>query len=364
MHKALVAAAAAFIPSREARRRFRRTHADASDGLSFRMFDGTRAYYPIYNAQVPLPSAESELYDATGRRIHTFFLRDFHFSHAPAYTGGRILWDRYNFGLRHHFYTHRAMLETMGHPDRRYGMLGETMGVVPEDYLIFDEHPGLEKDFDRVFTYSKRLLDRLPNAAFVPFCADVKLDFAAGRGAPWPPTEGLHAAKTRDVSILSSGKAMCPLHELRIETARKLRRLGLADAFGTFDSDLGYVRAYDTLAPYRFSVVFENSTEDYAFTEKLTNCLACQTIPIYVGPPSVGDYFNSDGIIRLDPGEVGGIESVLKGATAGFYAERLPAVLDNYRRVQRYRNAVDFMYEEYLAADLDGPGAALEERQS
>lgn len=352
MNKTLANVVSAFIPSREARRRFRRLHG-RDGGLSFRYYDGSRAYYPIYNSSVPLVAEEPEIYNGRGERIHTCFFRDFHLSRTSGYFGGRLMLDRYNFGLKHHLYTHRAMLETMGNPDRRYGALMETMGVLPEDYLVFDENPGLEKDFDRIFTYSKRLLDKLPNAAFVPFCSNVRLDFAT-IGEAGLAQDGLFAAKRKNVSILSSAKAMCPLHALRIETAKKLRRLGLADAFGTFDPSLGYVRAYDTLADYRFSVVFENSVEDYCFTEKLTNCFACQTIPIYVGPPGIGRFFNADGIIQMRPDQVGDIEDILKQATPEFYAERLPAVLDNYRRSARYHNALDYMYEEYLAADFEG----------
>lgn len=352
MNRRLVQLISSLIPSSEARRKFRRLHG-RDDRLTFRCADGTLAHYPIYNPSVMPSSVEPEIYDAQGRRIRTCFIRDFHTCSAPSYLGGRLMWDRYDFGLKNHFYSHRAMLETMGSPDRRYGMLCETMGVVPEDYLIFDENPGLEKDFDRVFTFSRRILEKLPNAAFVPFCAGLKLALGFGRGAAETlTTEGLYATKTKDVSILSSAKVMCPLHALRLETAKRVRRLGLADAFGTFDPSLGFVRAYDTLADYRFSIVFENSLEDYCFTEKLTNCFACQTIPIYVGPPSVGDFFNADGIIRLLPEEVSEIESVLKRATPAFYAERLPAVMDNYRRVLRYRNMNEYLFDEYLAKDF------------
>lgn len=352
MNKRLVNLLSSFIPSREARRKFRRMHL-TDDSLTFRYYDGSTARYPIYNPNLRLSDEEPEIYTASGERIHTCFFRDFHLSRTSGYFGGRLLLDRYNFGLKHHLYTHRAMLETMGHPDRRYGALMETMGVVSDDYRIFEENPGLDRDFDRVFTYSRRLLDSLPNAAFVPFCSNVRLDFSV-IGEAGLALEGLYASKRKDVSILSSAKTMCPLHVLRLETAKKLRRLGLADAFGTFDPSLGYVRAYDTLADYRFSVVFENSVEDYCFTEKLTNCFACQTIPIYIGPPGIGRFFNTDGIIQLSPDRVGEIESVLKQATPEFYAERLPAVLDNYRRSARYHNALDYMYDEYLAADFEG----------
>lgn len=318
---------------------------------TFTLYNGARAYYPIYNQYAPMATEEPMIYDADGRRIHTCFIRDFHSCHAPTYTGGRLMWDRYNFGLKHHFYTHLAMLETMGSPDYRYGALVETMGVCVSDYRLFDEHATLAQDFDKIFTFSRRLLEKLPNAHFVPFCSNVRLDFRT-RDCSQLVTEGLYATKTKDVSILSSNKTSCPLHVLRIETAKKLRRLALADAYGTFDDSLEYVRAYDTVAPYRFSVVFENSVEDYCFTEKLTNCLACQTIPIYIGPPSIGEFFNIDGIIQVRPEEVDDIESILRMATPQYYNEHLSAVLDNYSRAKEYLRWQDFMFNKYLAKDF------------
>ena len=61
-----------------------------------------------------------------------------------------FLTDRFNFGLKTHFYSHQAMLETMGNPDKKFGFLFESMGIVPEDYKIFDKHKGLNKDFDLI----------------------------------------------------------------------------------------------------------------------------------------------------------------------------------------------------------------------
>ena len=56
------------------------------------------------------------------------------------------------------------MLETMGSPTRRYGLFIEPPSITPADYRLFDKFPGLEKDFDAIFTADKEMLDRLPNA--------------------------------------------------------------------------------------------------------------------------------------------------------------------------------------------------------
>lgn len=194
-----------------------------------------RIYYPDYHLGVPFGEAKETLYNEFGEKLEVYFLRDLHGMHCGFGTRSRhFMWERYNFGLMTHFYSHNAMLETMGKPTRRYGMLVESEAIVPQDYHIFDTHEGLERDFDLIFTYSARILDKVPNARFVPFCATI---WNAERIAP-----DLHTKKSKNVSILSSDKLMCELHKFRFDLAHRCKKEGLCDTFGTFDR--GGVCAY------------------------------------------------------------------------------------------------------------------------
>ena len=308
-------------------------------------------YPPFYNVHAELDGREPELYDRNGRRIHVFFIRDKASVHASSQLGHHILWDKYNFGLKTHFYTHDCMLELMGKPVHRYGALVETRGIWPDYYTIFEKNAGLEQDFDKIFSYDESILDSVSNACFVPFCATIKLDFA--RISDLEASRRLmddeaYRKKTRNVSILSSNKTMCELHMLRIKAARYLKERGLADAYGTFDGG-PYVRAFDTLKDYRYSFVFENERSAYCFTEKLTNCFATQTVPIYLGATKIEKFFNPDGTIRIEPDDVNRLEEIVRRCTVQDYEERKDAVLDNYRRAHAFLNVEDFMYETYLA---------------
>ncbi len=297
-----------------------------------------KIYYPYYNLYDPICGDEPEIYGPDGQRLRTFFLRDIHTAHAPYPRSRYFMWDRFNFCLGTHFYSHRAMLETMGKPTRRYGMLVESPAINPEDYELFDRHLGLEKDFDAIFTYSARLLDKLPNAKFVPFCASV-----------WIPQEelspSLHARKTRDCSIVSSAKQICELHRFRIAIAERCQREGLADAFGTFNGGAA-VPPMTALRDYRYSIVVENAIEDYFFTEKIVNCFAAQTVPIYCGARKIADFFNPDGIIQFSPGD--DVGAILKQCSPDDYQWRLPAILDNFERDKEYARPADYLYEKYL----------------
>jgi hypothetical protein len=58
----------------------------------------------------------------------------------------------------------------------------------------------------------------------------------------------------------------------------------------------------DGLLNYRYSVIIENVKEPDYFTEKLFDCLLCGTLPIYLGAPNIGDYFDVAGMILCGNG--------------------------------------------------------------
>ena len=281
-----------------------------------------------------------KIYNAEGQPLETYFIKNRHSRHAPfGHEGKYFFWDRYNYGLDVHFYGSEAMLHTMGHPLVKYGMLTESRVIVPRDYEIFHKHKGLEKEFQYIFSYDEKILNELENARFYPIAAGI-----------WNQTmkEGLYQGKTKDISILCSDKVMCPLHQFRLELARKCKREKLADTFGRFDGG-AYVKSVDEcLDDFRFSIVIENDISDYYFSERLTSCFAAQTIPVYLGARKISQYFNPEGIIFLQDTDLTHAAQILAQCTREAYEERLSAVLDNYRRVQEYVNMQDYLYEHYL----------------
>jgi hypothetical protein len=277
--------------------------------------------------------------------METFFIRDAHFAHNPCSSSQYFIWDRYNIGLDTHFYTHKAMLETMGSPKRRYGWLIESEGIIPEDYDIFSKYKGLNKDFDLIFTYSEKILESCNNARFFPSCAGVWYGVMPGAGGII--SKELYKSKTKNISMVSSGKSMCELHNFRINLIRKLKQSNLIDAYGTFDGG-SMVKIADSLTDYRYSIIVENMISPYFFTEKITNCFASMTIPIYIGATRIDKFFNTDGIIQITPKDFDNIEEILKQCSVGDYEQRIPAMLDNYDRVQSYLCLEDKLYEEYL----------------
>lgn len=281
-----------------------------------------------------------KIYNAEGKLLETYFIRNRHSQHAPyGHEGKYFFWDRYNYGLDVHFYGSEAMLHTMGQPRIKYGMLTESRVIVPNDYEIFHKHKGIEKEFRYIFTYDEKILNELENARFYPIAAGI-----------WNQNmkEELYRRKTKDISILCSDKVMCSLHQFRLELARKCKKENLAYTFGKFDGGI-YVQSVDEcLDDFRFSIVIENDISDYYFSERLTSCFAAQTIPVYLGARKISQFFNPEGIIFLQDTDLTHAAQTLAQCTKEAYEERLSAVLDNYRRVQEYVNMQDYLYEHYL----------------
>jgi len=332
------------IPSKKLRKELRSKMIPRQDEFVAEHKIYGNIYLPIYNLACDIDSIEPEIYNKNGDKMRTFFIRDFHFSHAPNSNSKYFAWDRYNMGLNTHFYTHDTMLETMGNPKHKFGLLCESDTIVPDDYEIFNKHKNLNKDFDAIFTYSEKILNEIDNAKFFPSNAESWYGKPNHGGVL---SDDAYMFKSKNISILSSDKILCDLHKLRIDLARKYKYESNVDTFGTFDGG-PLTKVGNTLEPYRYSIVIENSISAYYFTERITNCFAAQTIPIYIGATKIDEFFNADGIIQIHPKDFDNIDDIIKQCCKEDYEQRLPAILDNYNRVQQYVNIMDYLYEKYL----------------
>lgn len=305
-----------------------------------------RRYAPLYSYNLNwMPSKGPEIYNVEGQKMETFFIRDAHMLSDLYFSGKRFMWDRYNWGLDTHFYGSRAIFETMGNPTRKYGLMSESRAIVPKDYELLNQNAELVREFDAIFTFDDRVLDKFSNARFVPFGA-----------GPWygrtkkgiEKVEDNYKNKTKNISVIASNKGMCEGHFRRRNVATYCKKNHLADTYGRFDGGAYLETIEDAFEEYRYAIVMENDITSYYFTEKLTTCIAAQTVPIYLGATKIHEFFNLDGMIILSLDDLDHIEDVLKQCSVQDYESRIPAILDNYRRVQKYYNVWDDVYEKYL----------------
>jgi hypothetical protein len=180
----------------------------------------------------------------------------------------------------------------------------------------------LYRRFYRVMTCDAALLAAIPNGQYFVF------------GNTWVPDwADKDVTKTRMLSLIASKKRNLVGHKLRHMVVKQLSRRGVeADVMG------GGYRPFEDkaegLAPYRYSIVIENSAEPGYFTEKLIDAFLLRTVPIYWGAPDITEVFDAGGmIICTSEGEIMKAVATLSEAD---YAARHAAIDANQKTAIRY----------------------------
>lgn len=222
--------------------------------------------------------------------------------------------------------------------DQRYGLLLESQSIIPR---VYQRVRRVIPDYEMVFTHSSKLLSEFPNTRWIPG-GGIWVGGSYGGG-----TIGI-TPKTRMVSMLSSNKSQVPLHRKRLRWAKRLQRAKCpVDVFlqGRGSSDI--VPVYDTLKDYRYSIVVENFIDDAYFTEKLLNCFATGTVPIYLGASKLGRFFNVEGVIQFrDWRQLHGVlRSIVSDAD---YRSRIHAIEENFDRSLAFRTLEDYIHRTHL----------------
>lgn len=219
-------------------------------------------------------------------------------------------------------------------PGLKYGWLLESRFVVPDIVARIKADPRRYLEtFALIFTHDSELLALDPKFRWCP---------ASGY---WIEEPKLYP-KSKLVSMIASNKAMTDGHRIRLAWVQKLK--GKADVYGRGFNEIA--RKEQGLCDYMFSVAIENGCYTSYFTEKILDCFATGTIPVYLGTPDIGDYFNRDGIIDLT-------EDLR--VTPELYRERLDAVRDNFERVQQYAALEDFIFLRHLNPPAEAAAFAL-----
>ena len=218
-----------------------------------------------------------------------------------------------------------ALNDTSGKPT--YIWLLESKQIIPQYYQwIIDNYEFVTSRVDGIFSCDKELCAKYP-----------KISYSVINAVPWVQDRKVHE-KTKLVSMIASNKRMCEGHARRLQFVDKFR--DKLDFYGRGFNEISCKE--DGLRDYMFSVGIENAVYDTYFTEKLTDCFACGTIPIFYGCRGVTEYFNEDGIIFLDD------DFDLSTLTEDLYYSKIDAIKDNFERSINLPVAEDYLYTEYF----------------
>jgi hypothetical protein len=176
--------------------------------------------------------------------------------------------------------------------------------------------------FDAIFTHNQELL-----------AIDPKFKWCPAQGF-WIKEPKIYE-KSKMISMIASNKRMCKGHATRLEWVERLR--DQVDLYGRGFNEI--LHKEEGLCDYMFSVAIENGQYETYFTEKLLDCFATGTIPVYLGAPDIGKYFNKDGIIDLTD------EFYISDE---LYHSKMEAIKDNLEIAKKMEVLEDFIYLTYF----------------
>lgn len=226
------------------------------------------------------------------------------------------------------FFVDDGILQGINSSSRiKIGWLLESRDFIPSNVkdFVLNNVEWVSSKFDFIFTHDADFYGLANNFIFIP------------SHGYWIETPTLYP-KNKLISLISSNKMMNDGHKYRMSLIDKFR--GKVDLYGR---GFRYVEKKEqALCDYMFSIVIENSSYSSYWSEKILDCFATGTIPIYLGSPDIDKWFNPDGIIFLDD------KFDFNILSAELYNKKIDAVIENLERVKQYDVIEDIIFEKYL----------------
>jgi hypothetical protein len=243
-------------------------------------------------------------------------------------------------------FNNQYMEKGIGKPVRmRIGWLLESRGIAWPNYSFIEDN--LDK-FDVIFTCDDAIVSLDPlRCIYVP------------RGGCWiKAADRKIYDKSRFISFISSAKGFDKWsaigHGLRTDLyyiltniggclGARLERAGLKNRIDCYGTITGHTlpEKVDSLKDYMFQIAVENMINDTYFTEKLTDCFATGTVPIFRGTRRVDRFFDPRGIIFFDSLEE--LTDILINLTEDDYYDRMDAINENFHRLEEFLMPEDWL---------------------
>jgi hypothetical protein len=212
----------------------------------------------------------------------------------------------------------------------KYGWLGESSEIISNLILATTKNIDILKlKYKNIFTNDYRIINLDP--IFFRYNPPAS-------NMPWIKTYSVFE-KSKLCSYITSFKQFTSGHNKRIELFEKLKNNPKFKDH-IFGRNYNFIPdKLDGLKDYMFSIVIENSIYPKYYTEKITDCFATGTVPIYYGDRSIGEDFDLNGIIFIED-----LES-FDLLTRELYFSMLPSINNNFKNLQKLKTADDFIYE-------------------
>lgn len=213
--------------------------------------------------------------------------------------------------------------------ERRIAILYESRDTMKWLYTRAQDYISEYKLF---FTHEKHLLESFPNTRWIPGNG-IWIGNSYGGG------EIGISSKDRMTSFVTSSKETTSLQRFRVKLAKELeteKKYGI-DVYLRSNYAFDYIPISLCLQRYRFSLVIENTQSPLYFTEKLLNCFATGTIPIYFGATELDRFFDSNGVIFFSSKQQL-YSDILPALSEELYTSKISAVRANFSLVKNYES--------------------------
>lgn len=221
-----------------------------------------------------------------------------------------------------------------------FGWIAESSSIVPHVIKNVLENLDNYKDkFKYIFTHDKRIIEKDPNF----------FKFTLPNALPWIQNRKIYE-KNKLCSFIVSNKNWTSGHKFRLNVLERFKNK--IDHYGRgFTNELPWSFNYNgieesgkmpALENYFFSFAFENDNYDAIFCEKITDCFATGTIPIFWGTPNISDYFDKNGIIIFDE------NFDFNSLSQELYESKLESVKNNLQLCIDLESSEDYIYLNYI----------------
>lgn len=218
--------------------------------------------------------------------------------------------------------------DRLGSAPVKIGWIKECEAINPTYFNLMRSKPDMFFDqlgLDYVFTYDEDICQ-----------LDSRFRKTIGEGY-WIKIPSIYK-KSKLVSMIVSNKNLCHYHSKRLEVKEKYKND--VDLFGVGHNEIE--RKEEGLIDYMFSFAMENDVVDTMMSEKLFDCFATGTIPIYQGTRRAGLYFNPDGIIFLDD------DFDINNLSQEMYYSKMNAIQENFELVRELEVPIDYHFKDVL----------------
>jgi hypothetical protein len=237
-------------------------------------------------------------------------------------------------------YVDDSIFKPIDHTKYNVAWLAESSAIISNTIEAVKQNiDGVLDKFDMFITHDFRLLTLSPKFRYVPTNA-----------LPWIQNKQIYP-KTKMISMIGSSKTMCEGHIYRQSVIQQYSNQIDHYGNGFHDRELPWSYIDDNgneesgkllgLRDYRFSIAMENDNYDVIFCEKITDCFATGTVPIFWGTSKISELFNPDGIIFLD-------DFNIDMCTEELYLSKMDAIEENFKIACNMLSAEDYFYINYI----------------